>query len=243
MSRARLKPTAIRQISPKGSLLPYSVRRNPGYLKLGEVGPGTAWASDGETNARLRRARPAASAKPGCPGRGSGIPPCRILPLPPTPAASPPRGSRLRGSSRSVAYGSNTPPPGTPAVAHGAPPRRVNRWHARQPLVGITWCSWLLTYLPSSRAAEAGETPRPLTALKPAPWPSLRGSLPAITRSPQCARGRLPLDTSGGGRGTSGRRTQVGDRRGIFRVRVLCSGWESVLFLIGSPKRPPVTSL
>lgn len=35
------------------------------------------------------------------------IQPCRIPPLPGTPAASPPRGSRLRGSWRSAAYARN----------------------------------------------------------------------------------------------------------------------------------------
>lgn len=52
-------------------------------------------------------------------------------------------------------------PPGSPAVARRAAQRRVNRWHARQPLVGITWCSWLLTYLKSSRAGRLLRLPPP----------------------------------------------------------------------------------
>lgn len=108
------------------------------------------------------------------------------------------------------------PRPPTPAVAHRAPQRRVNRWHARQPLVGITWRSWLLTYLPSSRAVEAAETPRPLTALKPALWPSLRGSLPAVTRSPQCALAAFPWTRVGEGEVAAGGGHRLGTGEVFF---------------------------
>lgn len=88
-------PLHFPQTGPKGPLRPDSAR-NPGYLKLREK------SAPGQ-HRRLNKLTPAGSsagrrsAKPGYPGRGSGIPPCRIPPLTPDSGCLSPAGLTSEG--------------------------------------------------------------------------------------------------------------------------------------------------